>query len=68
MQPSDTVTLAGPPRTEGVVFSVDGAATYHKAFNMSVNRTWDSFVVYRNGSDTWVTSLVILEGREGNPL
>ena len=34
--------------------SVDGAATYHKAaFNMSVNRTWDSFVTYRNGSDVW---------------
>jgi hypothetical protein len=51
---SGSFAFFGPPRTEGVVFSVDGAATYHKAaFNMSMNRTWDSFVTYRNGSDVW---------------
>jgi hypothetical protein len=43
------------PVSEGVVFSADGAATYHKAqFNMSVNQSWDSFVVYDAGTpDVW---------------
>ena len=35
-----------------VTFSVDGAATFHRAnFNQSINRTWDSFVVYEGGTD-----------------
>ena len=51
---SGSFRFNGPPSSEGVVFSVDGAATFHKAeFNMTVNRTWDSFVTYRNGSDVW---------------
>jgi hypothetical protein len=38
-----------------VVFSVDGAATFHRAnFNQSVNRSWDSFVTYAAGTqDVW---------------
>ena len=35
-----------------VVFSVDGAATFHRAdFNQSVNRSWDSFVTYEAGTE-----------------
>ena len=45
--PSGFATGMGSP----VVFSADSAKTFHRAaFNQSVNRSFDSFVVYANGT------------------
>ena len=52
-------TLPGQGRSRGTVFSVDGTAQFSfqpSLFNISVNRSWDSFITYNasaGASSVW---------------